>query len=246
MSDAFTWPQGKKFAISLSFDDARVSQATIGFDLLAELDLRATFFALPVGVSDHLDAWKQAVAAGHEIGNHTVSHPCTGNFAFGRDNALEDYTLAQIEEEMLRANAELEALLGVRPECFAYPCGNTFVGRGVDTASYVPLVAKHFLAGRGYPNERHSAPVYGDLAQLQGFSFDALEFDDILPLIEGARKDNGWLVLAGHEIDSKPGAQTVKPETLRAICRYTQQEASEVWVDTVGTIARHVQAWKQS
>src|SRR5436309_3602498 len=149
----FRWPDGKRAAVSLSFDDARLSQVDTGLPLFRKLGVRVTFFVQSAHVPERLAGWKQAVADGHEIGNHTVTHPCTGNFPWARQNALEEFTLARMEKEILGANAAIRESLGVTPRTFAYPCGQTFVGRGADAKSYVPLVAKHFLAGRGYHGE---------------------------------------------------------------------------------------------
>src|SRR5205823_4958752 len=109
-----------------------------------------------------LDGWKKAVAEGHEIGNHSNTHPCTANYSFSRLNALENYTLEMMAAQLDGANAEIETLLGVKPRTFAYPCGQKFVGRGLDTRSYVPLVADRFLVGRGAVAECDNDPERSD------------------------------------------------------------------------------------
>src|SRR4030088_389488 len=91
--NTFSWPKGIRVAVSLSFDDARLSQTDSGTVLLDQYGIKATFFVLPSGVRQRLEGWKKAVAAGHEIGNHSFTHPCTGNFSWSRENALENYTL---------------------------------------------------------------------------------------------------------------------------------------------------------
>ena len=138
----FPWPDGRKAALSLTFDDARESQVDVGLPLLNEHGVRATFYVLPDGARKRLALWKAALAAGHEIGNHSSSHPCTGNFAFSRTNALEDYTLERLEADVAVANAALAADLGRAPTAFAYPCGQSFVGRGEGVRSYVPVVGR--------------------------------------------------------------------------------------------------------
>ena len=49
-SSAFSWPKGKRAAVSLSFDDARVSQPDSGIALLDHYGIKATFFVVPSGV----------------------------------------------------------------------------------------------------------------------------------------------------------------------------------------------------
>ena len=45
MSDNF-WPEGKKTALSLTFDDARLSQVDQGLPLLDAYGVKATFYVL--------------------------------------------------------------------------------------------------------------------------------------------------------------------------------------------------------
>ena len=103
----FAWPEGKRAAVSLSFDDGRVSQIDAGMPLLDKLGLKATFYLNPPGMMKRLDGWKKMVSAGHEIGNHSVSHACTANYHFKR--SLEDFTLAQMEADIDEASAEIRA-----------------------------------------------------------------------------------------------------------------------------------------
>src|SRR5688572_7649145 len=146
----FSWPSGKRVAISITFDDARLSQVEGGTALLDEFNVKATFFVVPSAVEKRLEGWKKATASGHEIGNHSLNHPCTGNFLWSRKNALEDYTLDKMRSELQDANKSIQKLLGVTPRVFAYPCGQTFVGRGTETKSYVPVIAGMFTLGRGW------------------------------------------------------------------------------------------------
>ena len=233
------WPEGKRAAVSLTFDDARASQVDRGLDILGACGVRATFYISPGAVEDRLDGWRRAMAAGHEIGNHTVTHPCSGNFAFARANALEDYTLERIEREMLDASAAAERLLGVRPTTFAYPCGQSFVGRGEALHSYVPLVARHFLVGRGAFNENHNDPAFCDLALVFGMNGDGERFETLRALVDRAAGEGGWLVLFGHEI-GHAGPQTTRAEVLERLCRYCTREGSGIWIDTVAAVGRHI------
>ena len=139
--------------LSLTFDDARLSQVDKGIPLLDNYGVKATFYVSPRNVKQRLDAWKKAAGNGHEIGNHSLVHPCTGNFPFARDKALEDYTLDEMNVELDSANNILKETLGVRAVSFAYPCGQKFVGRGKNTKSYIPLIALMFESGRGWLDE---------------------------------------------------------------------------------------------
>jgi peptidoglycan/xylan/chitin deacetylase (PgdA/CDA1 family) len=238
-SAPFPWPPGKRAAVSLTFDDARTSQVTVGTGLLDQYNVKATFYVVPSGVAQRLEGWKKAVSSGHEIGNHSLNHPCTGNFAWSRPYALEEYTLEKMRNESTEANGRIHELLGVKPEVFAYPCGQTFVGRGVNTKSYVPLVAELFISGRGWLNEGPNDPAFCDPAQITGMEMDGKEFEQILPLLEKARETGQWLVLAGHEM-GEGGPQTTRMAMLKKLLQYAQNPANGLWIAPVGTVAKYI------
>jgi peptidoglycan/xylan/chitin deacetylase (PgdA/CDA1 family) len=244
MSDkqkAFGWPEGKRAAVSLSFDDARPSQIDRGMAILDACGAKATFYVSPAGLDQRPDAWGRAVSRGHEIGNHTLHHPCSGNFPFARERALEDYTLERMERDLLDANEAIRNRLGVTPATFAYPCGQTFVGRGEGVRSYVPLVARHFLAGRGAFNETHNAPAHCDLAQLFSRDGDGRSFEELKAMLDEAVADGGWLVFMGHDIGDGPGRRQVTHDAaLEKLCRHCLDPAGGIWLDTVAAVGEYV------
>lgn len=236
----FAWPEGKKAAISLSFDDARASQVQGGTVLLDQFGVKATFYVMPAAAEKNLEGWKRAVANGHEIGNHSATHPCSGNFPWARSNALENYTIEQMHSELTYANQEIQKLLGVECTAFAYPCGQTFVGREKDTKSYVPVVATLFLTGRVWLSEGPNDPRFCDFAQLTGVESDGKDFEQILPLVQSAAENGQWLVLAGHEMNES-GPQTTRLSMLKKLLEYASDPAHGIWIAPVGTVAKYIQ-----
>ncbi|MEQ9100844.1 MAG: polysaccharide deacetylase family protein [Imperialibacter sp.] len=237
----FPWPDGKQCAVSLTFDDARASQVNGGTALLDAYGVKATFYVVPSAVKGQLEGWKKAVASGHEIGNHSLNHPCSGNFVWSRSKALEEYTLEKMGAELIEANKQIKEMLGVDCKVFAYPCGQTFVGRGEGTQSYVPIVAKMFDNSRGWMDEAANDPSYVDFAQLTGVESDGKDFDKILSLIEQAKRSGQWLVLAGHEM-GEGGDQTTRLVMLEELMKYAANPANGIWLAPVGTVANYVAA----
>jgi peptidoglycan-N-acetylglucosamine deacetylase len=235
----FSWPNGKKCAVSLTFDDARVSQIDAGLDLLKEAGAKATFYLVPDTAKQRLPGWKRAIADGHEIANHTRLHPCTGNYAFARRKALEDLTLEKLAADIDACSAELEQMLGVKPVSFAYPCGQKFVGRGENVKSYVPVIAKRFLTGRGYLDESPNDPKICDLAALMGTGFDGVPFETMRSIVTSARNEGRWVVFVGHDI-GKSARQTVDDGALRQFIAFANDPSSGIWLDTVEAVGRYV------
>jgi beta-glucosidase len=236
---SFPWPEGKKVAISLTFDDARLSQIDKGIPVLDKYGVKGTFYVSPNNMVQRTDGWKKAVKTGHDIGNHSLVHPCTGNFTWSRSRALEDYSLMSMKSELDSASAVIKQLLGIEPVSFAYPCGQKFTGKGVNTKSYIPVVASMFESGRGWLDESANDPSYCDFAQLTGVELDGKTFDQVLKLIETAKANGQWLVLAGHEMDVE-GVQTSRLETIEAICKYASDPANGIWLDNVHNITAYV------
>lgn len=235
------WPAGKKMALSLTFDDGRGSQVQAGVKLLNQYGAKATFYVMPNAIEKTLPLWRELVKSGHEIGNHTMFHPCSGNFAWSRSKALEEYSLEKMAKELGESNRQISEMLGVVPESFAYPCGQTFVGNNEKTQSYVPLVYQQFTSGRGWRNEAPNDPAYLNMAQLTGMEMDGKDFDELLPLIQDAAKQGYWLVLAGHEMGIG-GNQTTRLSMLEKLIQYAQKPENGIWLAPVKEVTHYLKA----
>lgn len=85
--------------IALTFDDGPTAKHTPGvLDLLREKNVTATFFLIGNEAEQNIDQTRAIVAAGHEIGNHTFTHP---------DMALADE--AKAADEVEKTDAAIRA-----------------------------------------------------------------------------------------------------------------------------------------
>jgi len=105
--EKFPWPRGIRGAVSLTFDDARLSQIDTLIPILDRAGVKGTFYLSMNNLTQRLEGWKKAVRNGHEIGNHTLTHPCTGNYPAFRWNALEEMTLDGLAREIDGAQAAI-------------------------------------------------------------------------------------------------------------------------------------------
>ena len=64
-------------------------------------------------------------------------------------------------------------------------------------------------------------------------------------LVDEARGNGRWLILAGHEM-AESGPQTTRLRALEALSRYVSDPANGIWVDTVDAVARHVLEHRRS
>jgi peptidoglycan/xylan/chitin deacetylase (PgdA/CDA1 family) len=236
----FAWPNGARGAVSLTFDDARSSQVAEGIPLFNSRGVKATFYASPAGLHMRLDEWKAATKDGHEIGNHTIHHPCTGNFNWSNGvKALENYTLPRMEDELRQAGAIIRDAVGVEPETFAYPCGQTHIGRGEQVTTYIPVVARLFRAGRLFRSEHVNVPGYWNLAALGGIDSDQFTFGQYREWAERAAMAGGWVVFAGHDIGNG-GHQVSIARELDRFCTWLKEPGTGLFVDTVAGVSKWV------
>ncbi|HET7558998.1 MAG TPA: polysaccharide deacetylase family protein, partial [Limnochordia bacterium] len=110
------WWGEARAAVSLSFDDAAPSQLEHAIPVLDRYGLHGTFYVNPTAggrFERDIAGWRAARAHGHEVANHTLVHPCSGNFAFiGEERALERWRLEDLERDVLEAGERLRALMG--------------------------------------------------------------------------------------------------------------------------------------
>ncbi|OCQ18403.1 polysaccharide deacetylase [Pseudoalteromonas luteoviolacea] len=241
----FSYPNNARNAISLSFDDARNSQVDVAIPILNKHNVKGTFYVNPQFAMERLEGWKKAVKHGHELGNHTSSHLCTGNFEWLRSKGqgLEQVDLAWLRKDIESTTAFLQKQFNITPLSFAYPCGNTFVGRGKQVKSYVPLIAEMFKTGRTWLDETGNNPTYTDFSQLAGNRMDGMTFEEIRDMLELLREDNKWIILAGHDVGKK-GMYTVDKDALEALIVYLKDPKNGFWLATVNEVASHIEEYR--
>ncbi len=241
MSDeenTFVWPGGRLGAISLTFDDGLRSQLEIVVPRLNERGLRGTFYLNPRdGWEEKLAPWQEAHRAGHEMGNHTIAHPCSLNI----QPTLQRWTLAQLEADMLEAERRLSALF---PEpggrSFAYPCYEDYVGRGLTRQSYVPLVARHFVAGRAKGTSmRGNHPIHADLHHLSSWNAEAMTPWELIGLVETTIAEGWWGVFTFHGINE--GHLAISENWFCALLDYLAGQSEIIWTAPVAVVARYIQ-----
>ena len=115
-ANAWRGPVTRK-VVALTFDDGPCESTPGLLELLDRHGARATFFQCGAN-AERLDGVARAVAAaGHEIGNHTYSHP-----------ALYLKMPSFVDEEITRGQRALTAIHGTAPVWFRAPYGARWFG----------------------------------------------------------------------------------------------------------------------
>jgi peptidoglycan-N-acetylglucosamine deacetylase len=121
---AANWPTSQIFGrtvlgganpqeIALTYDDGPNDPYTLRLlDILAEYEVRATFFLIGRFVRQHPAIVRALTAAGHTVGNHTMTHP-----------VLLWERPARVREELAGCNAAIEDATGEAVRFFRPPHG---------------------------------------------------------------------------------------------------------------------------
>jgi hypothetical protein len=88
-------------------------------DLLGRLDARATLFCIGALAEANPEPYRRAADAGHEIGNHTQTHP--NNPVLNPDREFWHLSVEEMADEIVRAQDVLERATGQRPVGFRSP-----------------------------------------------------------------------------------------------------------------------------
>ncbi len=239
----FAWPEGRRGAVSLSFDDGHPSQLNRAIPIMEARGLRGTFY-LSVKTDDYMkrfEPWVDAAARGHEMGNHTRSHTCSRNFSDDPGaKGLERSTLEEIEADILAAEAALrERFPDITERTFAYPCYQHWVGEGVNRRSYVPIVARRFVAGRGVGEYMFfNNPATQDLAYLNCQPCERLSAAEMIGLVEVAASRGHWCVFAFHSIDG--GRLGCSEFDFTLLCDHLAAHQDRLWTAPVVEVAKHI------
>ncbi|PYL03607.1 MAG: polysaccharide deacetylase [Verrucomicrobia bacterium] len=100
--------------IAMSFDDGPSATLTPKLlDLLATRHIKATFFVIGENVMEHPEIVARAAREGHEIGNHSWSHP-----------NLAKMSQESVRSQLQRTDAAIKNATGERPTLMRPPYGS--------------------------------------------------------------------------------------------------------------------------
>src|SRR5580704_7617373 len=78
--DSTPWNH-KSCAVVLTYDDAIDVDLDNVIPALDSLGLKGTFYLIGSStvIANRIAEWRKAAAEGHELGNHSMNHPCDGS-----------------------------------------------------------------------------------------------------------------------------------------------------------------------
>lgn len=235
LQSPFTWPNNEKLAVSLSYDDALASQLDQAVPVLNQFGLRASFYILPNStvIRERLNEWRELAHQGHELGNHSIFHPCRASLPnrewviAHRD--LDGYTAGQMKEELGTANTFLFAIDGKEERTLTPPCGDRLAG-GED---YFPQISNLFLAIK-------------PLKEIPGFSVTWSPSNvSGEALIDYVRQMEGQTQMVNILFHGVGGDYlSVDADAHLELVKFLAENQDRYWVDSFINIMRYVQSTK--
>jgi peptidoglycan/xylan/chitin deacetylase (PgdA/CDA1 family) len=245
-----SFAQTKKGIICLTYDDGLATQLSTAIPQLDSLGLKATFFLNSIQGSSQSDiigqtpeavlGWVNAAKHGHELGNHTLFHPCPEKLGWDKSIAIDTYSLDRIVDEITTENAILSALDPHRKvRSFAFPCNNVFV-QGIDYSKIIKdkgLVAYARTGG-------DSTNVITDFKYLNPMQVPAWQvltgtsLKELIAYAEKVRKTGGMGVYIFHGI----GGQIfqIPKETHLLFLKYLKSHEADYWVTTFSEAVEYI------
>jgi len=232
--------QGRKCAVALTYDDALNVHLDTVIPLLDSLGFKATFY-LPgsfPGFRVRLTDWKGAAREGHELGNHSLFHPCEGNQP-GREWVppeydLRTYTVRRFLDEVNVANVMLEELDGRTSRTFAYPCGDTRAG----DSSYVDGIRGMFVGARGVSGTLQKIDDI-DPFHIGAFVVDGQSGAELAEMVQQAMERDVLLVFLFHGVGGEHSIN-VSLDAHRQLLYFLKDHERDIWVAPLRDIAEFV------
>ncbi|WP_162525307.1 polysaccharide deacetylase family protein [Rariglobus hedericola] len=98
--------------VALTFDDGpHATQTPVLLELFARENIKVTFFEIGQNVAKHPDLARAIVTAGHEIANHSKTHPKLGDMS----------DIAAIRAELVETQTIIKEATGITPVVFRAP-----------------------------------------------------------------------------------------------------------------------------
>lgn len=237
---AFQWPDNKKGAIVLTYDDALASHLNIAVPQLNQHNLKGSFYLVGGMKEEDMDRWKEVSARGHELGNHTLYHPCSEkSLKLHPRNTSESHDPTSILLEIGMMNRILYGLDGKKPRTYAYPCTEIVVG-GVDytdTLRQSNLVTYARVGG----DENAVVTDFRKLDPLKVPSYALLNEQDgeaLVSFVKKVQQAGGLGVLMFHGVGGD--YLSVSAEAHEQLLQYLQAHRDEIWTGTFQEVMDYV------
>ena len=231
---------GKKTAVVITYDDAINQHLDNAIPVLDSLGLKATFYitGFSSSMQSRLNEWKKIGLTGHELGNHTMYHPCIGGMP-GRewvkpDYDLSKYSIQRMLDETRATNVLLQAMDGKTRRTFAFTCTDTKIG----DSSFAGLLKNDFIAMRSVRSQMHTIDKI-DLNDVDCYLVNGQTSEQLIDWVKKATETQSLLVLLFHGVGGGNGLD-VSIAAHRQLLQYLKQNEKDIWIAPMIEVADFV------
>lgn len=223
---------GKKAAVIVTYDDCLDVHLDHVIPALDSAGIKGTFY-LTVSSQAFVkrqSEWKLASIKGHELGNHTMFHPCEGGSP-GRswvapEYDLTTYTIKRLEDEIKMTNVMLSTVDGKAERTFAYPCGDLKAGGQL----YVGAISDDFVGART-TEEKIMKWGHIDPYTVGSFNIAGQDGKYMIDIVKKAIAEGGMVVFLFHGVGGGHGLNVALPEH-RKLIHFLQENQENLWTPT--------------
>ncbi len=237
IAEPLPW-NNKAAAVSLSYDDALNVHIDKVAPALEKRKLRGTFYI--AGHSEafrtRIDEWRKMAGKGHELGNHTLYHPCNGegNDWLHPEWDLRKWSVKRISDNVLTLNTLLHAVDGQTKRTFAFTCGDTMASG----KPFFPSIQENFVAARGVSGYQDKLEDV-DLSNLSAFAVYQHTGEDLIAQVDKAIEEKAWLIFLFHGVGGEHPMNITEKEHNKLL-DYLKKHKKSVWVEPVLGIGAYV------
>jgi len=229
--------------VSLTFDDGYYSAYSKAIPILDAAGIKSTFCVITTLVGDAVDAYvtqaqlQALYKNGHEIGNHTRTHP-----------ALSTISSTQLTSETSGAQQDLQGW-GYNPTTFAYPYDDY---GGSSTSSVVDAVKASGVRGArdsdygGYNNSTTFPLLLDSMPSEYDLGTDNVT--TVTGWIQQAVANKMWVIILWHRVDETdpntgaPNPISVPSSVIQGVVNYIAQNGVHVVTDSEGLVIENLNA----
>jgi peptidoglycan-N-acetylglucosamine deacetylase len=234
---------GKKCAVVLTYDDAINQHLDNAVPVLDSLGLKATFYltAFSPSMQTRLNDWKKLSLKGHELGNHTLYHPCIGGKGkewVKPEYDMNNYTVQRMIDETRMTNLFLKALDGKTKRTFAFTCGDMKIG----DSSFINGMKNDFVAARAVRNQMHKINEV-DLYNVDCYMVNGETGAQMIDWAKKAIETNSLLVILFHGVGGGNGLNVSLPAH-REFLQYLKKNEKNIWIAPMVKVAEYIKTWQ--
>ncbi|MDQ7049403.1 MAG: polysaccharide deacetylase family protein [Enterobacterales bacterium] len=239
--DHFKWPNGALVAVSLSYDNTLNTQLDNVVPALNRYGFKGSFYltlSSPV-LMDRFSEWKAIAAQGHELGNHTIFHPCRrslpGREWVSPDNDMDQRSASQMVSEIKTANTFLHAIDGKTERTFTSTCWDWLASGENFYDSVRPLFIGIKYSGGEEPEEMEDL----DILKSRAWGPNGNTAAQLIAYAKKAAQKGSIAAFTFHDIGGE--VNNVSKAAHDELLAYLAKNKDIYWVDTFINISRFVQ-----